>query len=108
MALMIAPLLVAFVLTAAATPLLSATHALSSVNLSLALLAAALNVAGTTVPFALLRSEQRVRQFVIIVITSALTTTLGTVTLVIILHLGVTAWLAAIVASNALTLLMAL
>jgi O-antigen/teichoic acid export membrane protein len=107
-ALLVAPILIALIVTAAAWPFLEGASVVSSENLGLALIAAALSVGGTVVPFAILRSEQRLREYLAIGVTLAVSTTVGTVLLVVVLGLGITAWLAAIVAANALTLVVAL
>jgi O-antigen/teichoic acid export membrane protein len=107
-ALLVGPLVIAVLVSLAAAPILSGSTVITPVAFGLALVIAALNVAGSTVPLQLLRAERRTRAFVAIDLTFSLATIGGTVLLVIVLGLGTTAWLAALVAANALTLVVAL
>ena len=67
---------------------------------ALVFLAAALMVSATTVPFTVLRAEQRLKPFIALSLTSAIGMGGFTFLLVVVLHLGVIGWLCALNATN--------
>lgn len=68
----------------------------------------ALFVAANTVPLAVLRADERLRDYLLVTATSAFGTGILTVIGVIVLDGGVTGWLSGVTAANALTLVVAL
>lgn len=73
----------------------------------LALLAAAVGVAATTVPLAVLRAEQRLQAYIVVTGTATLATATVTVFLVVILDGGVGGWLLGTILANAVTFIAA-
>jgi O-antigen/teichoic acid export membrane protein len=105
--LLIAPLTVVTILSAAIAPLLTNSSVLPPVNFVLALFGGALFAAATTIPFAVLRAAQRLRAFLIIGIGNAVLSSAGAVIAVIVLRTGVTGWLTSVVVANLGTLILA-
>ncbi len=73
----------------------------------LALLSAALLVAATTVPLAILRAGKRLRDYLVVTGTSAVSTAGLTVLFVVVFHDGTLGWLVALCIANACTLTIA-
>jgi O-antigen/teichoic acid export membrane protein len=103
--LLVVPLVAAAVGGVIAIPLLGTDGPLSGLTLALSLAAAALYVGATTVPFAVLRSEERLRDFLRLNAVAAVTSTALIVILVIGLDLAENGWMAAAAASAAVTCL---
>lgn len=102
--LLIAPLAAAFAVSIVAAPFLAGSDVLTSAEFALSMFAAALYVGATTLPLAVLRADERLRDFVVVnAVTTAVTAGLM-VALVVGLHLGVTGWLIALVIGSAATL----
>lgn len=98
----------AAVLALAATPLLVNSDIVPPGDLALALAGAALFVGATVVPLALLRAEERLRDYVLLTGVIALTTAGGTFLAIVVLDAGVAGWFVAVIAANAVTLLVAM
>ena len=64
-------------------------------------------MAATTVPLALLRAQQRLRDYIVVSSCLAGATAVLTVTLVVVLDRGVTGWLLAMIGANFATLVAA-
>jgi len=103
-----APSIAAAFLTVAIFPVLGLHSVITIVELGLSLLSAALCVSATTVPFALLRSEQRLREFLILVTITTVSSTALTLGLVVGLRDGATGWLLALAISYGVTLIAAM
>jgi O-antigen/teichoic acid export membrane protein len=106
--LIIAPLVVAMIVTALMAPLLWSNPVVSVEELGLSMLAASLYVAATTLPLALLRADRRLRDFVIVNGVATAATAGLTVILVIVLRAGETGWLLALNIGSAITLFTAM
>lgn len=74
----------------------------------LVLMAAAMFVAATIVPLAVLRAEQRLRDYLILSAVAGIASASLTVTFVVICRWGVTGWLGAMLLANALVLIVAM
>jgi O-antigen/teichoic acid export membrane protein len=106
--LILAPLLMAAVCLIVLAPILGSGHVLSASRLTLSLVAAAIYVAATTVPLALLRAEDRVREYLLLNAVIAATATCLTLTLVVWVRVGVMGWLLALVVANSVGLITAM
>ena len=73
---------------------------LKRTDVALALVGTALFVAANTVPLAVLRAEQRLRDYLVLNMVSAVAATALTVILVVGLGMGVTGWFAALIGAN--------
>lgn len=106
--LVLVPPIAALTIGALAWPFLEDLPIVHGLDGVLALLAAALWVASSTVPLTLVRAQQRLRAFLILTGVSAVSTTLLTLLLVVVVHGNVTGWLLAATLANACSLLAAL
>lgn len=102
--LMVAPAAMATAGTLVSIPLLTGSRLVTPLIMFLSLTAAALNVAATRVPYAVLRSQQRLRGFMAINIGFAVVTGLASALAVLVLHTGVIGWLTAVVVANLIEL----
>jgi O-antigen/teichoic acid export membrane protein len=102
--LVVFPTSAALIVGAAAWAVLGDAGRIRGFDLLLALLAAALNVAGTTLPLAVLRAEQRLRNYLTITITTAVASAALTLVFVVVLDRGVRGWLVGMLIANALGL----
>ncbi len=102
--LIVVPVAMAVAGTLVSIPLLEGSGLVSPLIMSLALAAAAFNVAATRVPYAVLRSQQRLRGFMVINIGFAVVTALASALAVLILHSGVIGWLVAVAVANVIEL----
>src|ERR1700722_11144677 len=102
--LIVAPLIGAIVLTALGAPLVSSLPQVSVADLFLALLAGALYAAATVVPLVVLRVQERLVGYLVLSGANAAATTIFILIAVVVLHLGITGWLAASAASNLMLL----
>jgi O-antigen/teichoic acid export membrane protein len=94
------PLVAALLVGAASWVLVGSTGQASGFDLLLALMAAALSVAATVLPLAILRAQQRLRDYLVVsLITTTANATL-TVLLVVVFHEGIRGWLVATVFAN--------
>lgn len=102
------PIGAAVLISAGAWPLITAkSDRVAGLDVLLMMLGAALWVAGTTVPFAVLRAEQMLRKYLVITGVSAGSTVLLTGLFVVAFDWGVRGWLAATVVTNILILIAA-
>jgi O-antigen/teichoic acid export membrane protein len=106
--LLIMPMAMAILLATGFAPLLSNSHVLSASRFALTLLGAAFFVSATNVPLALLRAEERLRDYLLVTGLFTLGSTLLTVAFVVFAHGGVVGWLLAILVANVLTLLLSM
>jgi O-antigen/teichoic acid export membrane protein len=102
--LVVFPTSAALIVGAVAWPLIGSAGRIRGLDLLLALLAAALNVAATTLPLAVLRAEQRLRGYLTITVTTAASSAALTLLFVVVLHRGVRGWLLGMLIANALGL----
>jgi O-antigen/teichoic acid export membrane protein len=102
--LLVVPPAVAALLALLAAPLLARSALVAPGELALALAGAALLVSATVVPLALLRAEERLRDYLVLAGVTAGTTAALTLVAVVALHGGVAGWLGAVVVANAVTL----
>lgn len=101
-------LMCACIISAAVAPQLSETGAVRPTEFVLALISAALVVSATTLPLALLRAQQRLREYLLLNAVLALVTAAATIALVVGLRTGVRGWLLAVLLANLVTLLAAM
>jgi len=106
--LVVAPLVGALVLTLCALPFIGSWHHVDTADVFLALVGAALFAGFSVVPLAITRIELRLRTYLTLTVIDALSTTVATVLLVVVLHLGVTGWLVGVVISYAVDLVVAM
>ncbi len=102
--LLVVPPALAALLALIAYPFLAHSAVVPPAELALALAGAALLVSGTVVPLALLRAEERLRDYLVLAAVTAGTTAAFTLVAVVGLDAGVVGWLVAVLAANALTL----
>jgi O-antigen/teichoic acid export membrane protein len=102
--LIFAPLTGAIALTAVGGPFITSIHGVSVADLFLALVAGALYAAATVVPLVVLRVNERLLGYIVVSGANAVATTVFVFVAVVVLHLGITGWLGASAASNALLL----
>jgi O-antigen/teichoic acid export membrane protein len=98
------PPAIAALLALVAGPFLVHSEIAPPAELALALAGAALLVSGTVVPLALLRAEERLRDYLVLAAVTAGTTAALTLVAVVGLDAGVAGWLVAVVVANAVTL----
>jgi len=101
------PLVGAVAIGAVAWPIIGSGERVTGLDLLLALVGAALYVAATTVPLAVLRAQQRLRDYIAVTGVTALANAGLTVLFVVVLDGGVRGWLLATVAANVIALLAA-
>jgi len=106
--LLVAPLAIAVVLIIPSYALLDDQAFVTPLQMVLTLFGAALYVAATTVPLAVLRAERRLRAYILVNVTAAVSTSALTVAIVAGADGGVSGWLVAVAVANLLTLLVAL
>ena len=106
--LLVVPPAAAALVALAAAPLLDGNEVIPPGDLALGLAGAALFVSATVVPLALLRAEERLRDYMILSSFTALTTAALTLVAVVALDGGVAGWLVAVVVANAMTLVAAI
>jgi O-antigen/teichoic acid export membrane protein len=106
--LILAALAMAGICTAILAPLIGSNHILSAGRLTLSLIAAAISVAATTVPLAVLRAANRVRDYLILNGVIAAASTGLTVILVVWLRTGVIGWLVALIVASSVGLVLAM
>jgi O-antigen/teichoic acid export membrane protein len=94
-------------LTLIAWPILAGSR-ISLGDMALGLCSAGMIVISTTVPLTVLRAEQRLKAFMTLTVFSAVATTSLTVIYVVVLDTGVTGWLVAALAANAMTAVVAM
>jgi O-antigen/teichoic acid export membrane protein len=102
--LIVVPAAIAIAGTFVSIPLLTGSRLVTPLIMFLSLAGAALNVAATRVPYAVLRAEQRLRDFMVINIGFAVVTALVSALAVLILHTGVIGWLIAVAVANLIEL----
>jgi O-antigen/teichoic acid export membrane protein len=102
--LLVVPPVIAALLTLVAGPFLAHSEVAPPAELALALAGAALLVSGTVVPLALLRAEERLRDYLVLAAVTAGTTAALTLVAVVGLDAGVVGWLVAVLVANAVTL----
>lgn len=102
--LLVVPPAAAALITLAAAPVLADNDVVPVGELALAMAGAAVFVSATVVPLAFLRAEERLRDFVVLTATTAITTAAFTLIAVVPLDGGVAGWLIAVVAANVVTL----
>lgn len=102
--LLVVPAAVAAVLALAAAPLLADSEVASAPEFAVALAGAAIFVSATVVPLSLLRAEERLRDFAVLTGVTGVTTAGFTLVAILALDGGVMGWLIAVVASNTVTL----
>lgn len=102
--LLVVPAAAAALLTLAAAPFFANSDVVPAGELAVALAGAATFVSATVVPLALLRAEERLRDFVVLAAVTALATAGFTLVAVVALDGGVMGWLIAVVAANVVTL----
>ena len=102
--LLFAPLAMALVVSVALGPLLAANKVLTGERVALSLVGAAIFVSATTTPLAVLRTEQRLRKYVLINAVATVSTTSLILVLVVVAGTGVTGWLTAVILGNLITL----
>lgn len=93
----------ALVVSATVAPWLSSDGIVRPVDLTLGLLSAALLASATTVPLALIRAQQRLRQYVVLSSIYAVATAAITLFLIVGLRAGVRGWFIAMLIANAIT-----
>jgi O-antigen/teichoic acid export membrane protein len=98
--LIVVPAIIAIVVTLVSIPLLTGSHLVTPLIMFLALAAAAINVGATRVPFVVLRAGQRLRDFMVVSVSSAVVASLAAALAVLVLHAGVIGWLTAVVVAN--------
>ena len=95
------------VLALVSAPLLLDSATVPAGELALTLAGAALFVSATVVPLALLRAEERLRDYLALTAVIAATTAGFTFFAVVVLDAGVRGWFISVIAANAVTLLVA-
>ena len=105
--LLVVPPGVALLAALAAAPFLAGNDVAPPAEFALALAGSALFVSATIVPLALLRAEERLRDYLIFTAVTAGLTAGGILLAVVGFHTGVAGWLGAVAAANALTLVLA-
>lgn len=90
----------ALVLSALVAPWLPTDGIIKPAELTLGLLASAFFVAATTVPMALLRAQERLREYVVLSVVFAVATATATLVLVVGLDAGVGGWMLAMLLAN--------
>jgi O-antigen/teichoic acid export membrane protein len=105
--LMFFPIAAALALGLGLWPVVGDSHLFTNLELLLVLVGAALGVAATTLPFSVLRAQQRLRAY--LGVTGAATVTNAALTLLFVVGLdwGVGGWLVATILANAATLVVA-
>jgi O-antigen/teichoic acid export membrane protein len=98
--LLVAPLLMALVAMVILTPLLGTGQVLSVGFLALSLAIAVVAVAGTTVPLAVLRAENRIRHYLLLTGSVAIISTVLTLVLVVWIRTGIVGWLVSLIVAN--------
>ena len=98
----VAALVAALTISAVAAPFLPSDGIVRPADLAIGLLAAALLVSATTVPLALIRAQQRLREYVVLSGIYAGATAALTLVMIVVLDAGVRGWLIAMVMANAL------
>jgi len=106
-ALVVFPLALAVVLSLVVWPFVTNLGSVSESEVALMLASSALNVAATTLPFAVLRARQDLRAYLILTAVLALLTPALTWVFVIVVHDGVEGWFLAAAIANAATLMTA-
>lgn len=106
--LLVTPLVLAALVSLALAPVLSASHVLSAPQLALSLVGAAIFISATTVPLAVLRAEQRLREYVLVNAVATVATTSLILILVVGVSAGVTGWLCAVIIGNLVTLIVSI
>ncbi len=102
--LLVVPAALAALLALIAYPFLVHSAVVPPADLALALAGAVLLVSGTVVPLALLRAEERLRDYLLLAAVTAGATAALTLVAVVGLDAGVVGWLVAVIVANALTL----
>lgn len=97
----------ALALSAVAAPVLWHSEVLPATHFALAMIASAIFVSATTVPLALLRAQERIRDYLLLTIGHSVATTALVVALVVGARASVTGWLAGVVAANVVALAIA-
>ncbi len=105
--LLVVPPAAAALLTLVAVPIFANSKVVPAGELALALAGAAIFVSATVVPLALLRAEERLRDFVVLTAVTGVATAGFTLVAVVVLNGGVMGWLVAVVAANVVTLAVA-
>ena len=93
----------ALTISVAVAPWLPSDGIVRPLDLTIGLLAAALWVSATTVPLALIRAQQRLREYVVLSAIYAIATAALTLVLIVGFDAGVRGWLIAMVIANAIT-----
>ncbi len=102
--LLVAPWIMAVACGAILAPLLGASNVLSPDRLVVALISATLSVASTTVPMVVLRAENRLRDYMVIMIWTTIISTGLSLVLVVWIHGGVIGYLLSVIAGNVVAL----
>jgi O-antigen/teichoic acid export membrane protein len=102
------PILLAVLFGAAVWPFLGHVPRMTGADGLLALLAAAVGVASTTVPYAVLRIRRQLNRFVFLTLLNGVATAVLTLLLVVVFDEGVEGWLVAAVGANLVSLIAAL
>jgi O-antigen/teichoic acid export membrane protein len=105
--LILAPILIAAIVSLAAAPFLAGSTLISPIDLALTLFLSAVYVGATTLPLSLLRAQQRLTDFVHLNLISALLTPALITVALVVLDGGVQGWLIASLIGSLLTLLVA-
>lgn len=105
---LIAPLVLAVVVSALAAPAIATFFGISMLAVMLGFVGAALNVSATIVPLALLRAQERVRDYFGLMSLQVVVTVGSMVLFVAIMDWGVTGWMAAVAIAAASLLVRAL
>ncbi len=101
------PILLAVVLGAVLWPFLDTVPQMTGADGILTLLSAAVGVASTTVPYAVLRIRRQLNQFVFLTVSNGIAVAIMTLLLVVVLGKGVEGWLVAAVVANVFSLIAA-
>jgi O-antigen/teichoic acid export membrane protein len=105
--LLVAPWIMAALCAAILVPILGASHVLSSDRLVLALVSAVVAVGATTVPMVVLRSQNRLRDYMMMMASNIVVSTGLSLVLVVWIHGGVFGYLLSVIAGNLVTLIVA-
>ena len=105
--LLIAPAALAIVAGTVSAPLLREDGLISPTELGLALAGAALFVSANVVPMAVLRAEERLAEYLILTLATAIATAAATLIGVVALDGGVLGWLIGVAVANTITLVLA-